>query len=99
MGIPVKVNVDSVEGSRTAFRSQGEQQSERSDAGVKIVPEVFGFVNGITVRLGPDSPASEEDPVVDPEERPGAVDLVFVTELGRPVNAEGSTPLLLSGTS
>ena len=33
------------EGSRTAFRSEGEQQSERSDAGVMIVQEVFGFVN------------------------------------------------------
>jgi hypothetical protein len=25
-----------------AFRSEGEQQSERSDAGVMILPEVFG---------------------------------------------------------
>jgi integrase len=28
----------------------------------------------------------EENPIVDPEEWPEAVDLVFVTELGRPVN-------------
>jgi hypothetical protein len=32
----VKVNTVP-EGSRTAFRSEGEQQSERSDAGVMIV--------------------------------------------------------------
>ena len=28
------------------FRAEREQQSERSDAGEMIVPEVFGFVNG-----------------------------------------------------
>jgi hypothetical protein len=44
VGIPVKLN-RIPEGSRTAFRSEGEQQSERSDAGVMIVPDVFGFVN------------------------------------------------------
>ena len=38
MGIPVKVNMIP-EGSRTAFRSEDEQQSERSDAGVLIVKE------------------------------------------------------------
>jgi len=31
-------------GTRTAFRAEGEQFSERSDAGTSIVPEVFGFV-------------------------------------------------------
>ncbi len=36
VGIPVKVNVIP-EGRRTAFRSEGEQQSERSDAGTVIV--------------------------------------------------------------
>jgi hypothetical protein len=36
MGIPVKVNMIP-EGSRTAFRREDEQQSERSDAGVVIV--------------------------------------------------------------
>ena len=35
VGIPVKVNIVSG-GSRTAFRSEGEQQSERSDAGMVI---------------------------------------------------------------
>ena len=34
------------EGSRTAFRSEGEQQSECSDAGMVIVEEVFGIVKG-----------------------------------------------------
>jgi len=29
---------------RTAFRAEGEQFSERSDAGTSIVQEVFGFV-------------------------------------------------------
>ena len=29
---------------RTAFRSEGEQQSERSDAGVMIAQKVFGIV-------------------------------------------------------
>src|SRR5579872_1355513 len=38
MGIPVKVNMIP-EGSRTVFRNEGEQQSERSDAGVVIVKE------------------------------------------------------------
>jgi hypothetical protein len=31
-------------GTRTAFRAEGEQYSERSDAGISIVEEVFGFV-------------------------------------------------------
>lgn len=31
-------------GTRTAFRAEGEQFSERSDAGTSIVQEVFGFV-------------------------------------------------------
>jgi hypothetical protein len=31
-------------GTRTAFRAEGEQFSERSDAGISIVPEAFGFV-------------------------------------------------------
>ena len=31
-------------GTRTAFRAEGEQRSERSDAGTSIVQEVFGFV-------------------------------------------------------
>jgi len=44
LGIPVKLN-RIPEGSRTALRSEREQQSERSDAGVMIVPDVFGFVN------------------------------------------------------
>jgi hypothetical protein len=45
LGIPVKVNAIP-EGSRTAFRSQDEQQSERSDAGDMIVQEVFVIVKG-----------------------------------------------------
>jgi len=32
------------EGTRTAIRAEGEQISERSDAGNLIVQEVFGFV-------------------------------------------------------
>ena len=32
------------EGTRTAFRAEGEQFSERSDAGSSIVQEVFVFV-------------------------------------------------------
>src|SRR5436190_19342702 len=31
-------------GTRTAFRAEGEQFSERSDAGSSIVQEVFAFV-------------------------------------------------------
>ena len=31
-------------GTRTAFRAEGEQSSERSDAGTSIVKQVFGFV-------------------------------------------------------
>jgi hypothetical protein len=33
-------------GTRTAFRAEGEQYSERSDAGISIVREVFVFVKG-----------------------------------------------------
>jgi hypothetical protein len=36
LGIPVKANMIP-EGRRTPFRSEGEQQSERSDAGMVIV--------------------------------------------------------------
>ena len=43
MGIPVKVNADS-SGKPSSVPAEGEQPSERSDAGVMIVPEVFGFV-------------------------------------------------------
>jgi hypothetical protein len=43
VGIPVKVT-SIPEGSRTAFRSEGEQQSERSDADTVIVKQVFGIV-------------------------------------------------------
>jgi len=32
------------EGTRRAFRAEDERFSERSDAGISIVPEVFGFV-------------------------------------------------------
>jgi hypothetical protein len=32
------------EGTRTAFPAEGEQLSERSDAGISIVQEVFAFV-------------------------------------------------------
>jgi len=31
-------------GTRTAFRAEGEQSSERSDAGTSIVEQAFGFV-------------------------------------------------------
>jgi hypothetical protein len=41
--IPAKLNAIPV-GSRTAFRSEGEHPSERSDAGPTIVQKVFGFV-------------------------------------------------------
>src|ERR1700734_3615653 len=34
------------ERTRTAFRAEGEQLSERSDAGTSIVQEVFGFFKG-----------------------------------------------------
>ena len=43
MRIPTKANTDS-DGNATAFRAEGEQFSERSDAGISIVQEVFGFV-------------------------------------------------------
>jgi hypothetical protein len=41
--IPAKPNAYS-EGNRTAFRDEPEHPSERSDAGISIVQEVFGFV-------------------------------------------------------
>jgi len=40
----VKVNIDSG-GKPNGVPERSEQQSERSDAGVMIVQEVFGFVN------------------------------------------------------
>jgi hypothetical protein len=43
-------------GTRTAFRAEGERLSERSDAGISIVQEVFGFVKEKPVR----SAAEEE---------------------------------------
>ena len=33
-------------GTRTALRAEGEQSSERSDAGISIVQEVFSFLKG-----------------------------------------------------
>jgi hypothetical protein len=41
--IPLKANAFP-EGSRTGFRDDSEHRSERSDAGLSIVQEVFGFV-------------------------------------------------------
>ena len=43
LGIPVKVNADSGR-KPNGVPLEGEQQSERSDAGVLIVKEVFGIV-------------------------------------------------------
>jgi hypothetical protein len=43
VGIPVKVNAIPV-ASRTVFRSESEQQPERSDADLVIVEQVFGIV-------------------------------------------------------
>src|SRR5262249_55832056 len=43
VGIPVKVNADSGR-KPNGVPLEGEQQSERSDAGVLIVKEVFGIV-------------------------------------------------------
>ena len=40
------------EGSRTGFRAGPEQQSERSDAGLLIVQEVFGLVKETDVPEG-----------------------------------------------
>jgi hypothetical protein len=44
LGIPEKVNIDSG-GKPNGVPERSEQPSERSDAGVMIVQEVFGFVN------------------------------------------------------
>ena len=44
--IPAKANTIP-EGSRTGFRASPEHQSERSDAGLLIVREVFGLGQGI----------------------------------------------------
>jgi hypothetical protein len=41
--IPTKTNAIP-KGTRTAFRADGEQFSERSDAGISIVEQVFVFV-------------------------------------------------------
>jgi len=43
-------------GTRTAFRAEGEQLSERSDAGISIVEQVFGLVKEKDIRS-----AAEED--------------------------------------
>jgi hypothetical protein len=44
LGIPLKVNTDSG-GKPNGVPDKDEQQSERSDAGGRIVEEVFGIVN------------------------------------------------------
>src|SRR5260370_38739285 len=49
MRIPAKPN-SIPEGSRTGFRADPEQPSERSDAGLLIVQEVFGLVKEAEVR-------------------------------------------------
>lgn len=47
--IPLKANAFP-EGSRTGFRDDSEHRSERSDAGLSIVQEVFGFVKMLRIR-------------------------------------------------
>jgi hypothetical protein len=42
--IPVKANADS-DGKPNGIPEEGEQQSERSDADLVIVEQVFGIVN------------------------------------------------------
>jgi hypothetical protein len=42
--------------------------------------------NWVIAKLKEVKRRQEENPVVDPEEWPEAVDLIFVTEFGRPVN-------------
>jgi hypothetical protein len=42
LAIPTKPN-SNPQASRTRFRREAEQQSERSDAGILIVGQVFGF--------------------------------------------------------
>jgi hypothetical protein len=49
LGIPAKSN-SIPEGSRTGFRADPEHPSERSDAGILIVKEVFGLVKEAEVR-------------------------------------------------
>lgn len=48
---------------------------------------IIRLQNWIIAKLKDLKRHQEENPVVDPEEWPEAVDLVFVTEFGRPVNA------------
>jgi hypothetical protein len=43
LGIPARANAGAG-GMRTAFRAEGEQFSEPSDAGTSMVQEVFGFI-------------------------------------------------------
>jgi transposase len=47
--IPLKANAFP-EGSRAGFRDDSEHRSERSDAGLSIVQEVFGFVKMLRIR-------------------------------------------------
>jgi hypothetical protein len=49
--IPAKPN-SIPEGSRTGFRAGPEQQSERSDAGLLILQEVFGLVKEAGLQRG-----------------------------------------------
>jgi RNA-directed DNA polymerase len=51
--IPLKANAFP-EGSRTGFRDDSEPRSERSDAGLSIVQEVFGFVKMLRIRSAAD---------------------------------------------
>jgi hypothetical protein len=47
---------------------------------------IIRLQNWVLVRLRDLKQRQTENPVVDPEEWPEAVDLIFITEFGRPVN-------------
>jgi integrase len=47
---------------------------------------IIRLQNWVIAKLKEVKRRQEENPVVDPEEWPEAVDLIFVTEFGRPVN-------------
>jgi integrase len=71
---------------KRTFRKGPTGQSEYGETKRAGSRRIIRLENWVIAKLKEVKRRQEENPVVDPEEWPEAVDLIFVTEFGRPVN-------------
>jgi integrase len=71
---------------KRTFRKGPTRQWEYGETKRAGSRRIIRLQNWVIAKLKEVKRRQEENPVVDPEEWPEAVDLIFVTEFGRPVN-------------